>query len=455
MADRVGARLVSPATGLLLVGGASERFGSPKALARFRGETLAERAWRVLGETFEEVLAVGKSADGLDLPFPVLDDGSEERAPVFGLQAGLQAARHDVCVALPVDCPLVTADVLRALAEAHAVPQTGPLPGAYTKAMLPLLEERIAAGELSLRGVNDDVLEVDERLLANANTRIELIAAQVAEWARERPDVRAAVVVGSQARRDVPADRWSDLDVILLVDDPEPYVADSAWVAEFGEPVLTFVERAAVREQFERRVLYVTGEDVDFPLIPVSALDRLEASENASDTLRRGFRVLYDELEVEERLRAIAATPLLAAAPTLAELTELASDFWYHALWTAKKLRRGEVFTATECLDGYLKARLATLMAWHARSVDPSLDTWHAGRFLERWADPGALVALEFAYARYSVRDVARALWETIDLFQGLEEETSQRLGLEQELDHPDLRRRVAEVVPDPRRDLR
>ena len=36
---------------LLLVGGASERFGSPKALASFRGETLGERAWRILSAT--------------------------------------------------------------------------------------------------------------------------------------------------------------------------------------------------------------------------------------------------------------------------------------------------------------------------------------------------------------------------------------------------------------------
>ena len=74
-----------------------------------------------------------------------------------------------------------------------------------------------------------------------------------------------------------------------------------------------------------------------------------------------------------------------------------------------------------------------------------------AGRGLERWADPGALSSLERAYAHYDLRDVARALWETIDLFQSLEEETARRLGLTVELDHADLRRRVADVVRDPR----
>jgi aminoglycoside 6-adenylyltransferase len=440
VAGRVGA------TGLLLVGGASERFGSPKALAPFRGEPLAERAWRILGETFEEVLAVGKGAV-LELPFPVLDDGSEERAPVFGLLAGLRAASHDVAVALPVDCPLVTPELLRSLAEVHAVPQTGPLPGVYSKADLPELEARVARGELSLRGVNETVLEADEKLLLNVNTRMELIEAQVADWAREREDVRAAVVVGSQARAGTPADRFSDLDVILLVDDPEPYAEDAGWVAEFGTPVLTFLE-PAMGDQRERRVLYETGEDVDLPLIPVSALERLESSKNATGLLARGYRVLHDEVGLTERLGRAAKLERAPMPPTQADFDQLASDFWYHALWTAKKLRRGEVFTALDCLDGYLKARLVTLLEWHARALDPSVDTWHGGRFLERWADPGALAALETAFARYELRDVARALWATIDLWQGLEEETARRLELEVTLDHADLRRRIDEVVP-------
>ena len=437
-------------TGILLVGGASERFGSPKALALFRGETLAERAWRVLGEACDEVLAVGKADDTRELPFPVLDDGADERAPVFGVIAGLRAAHNDACLLLPVDTPLVTPELLRELIAARAVPQTGPLPGVYSKTMLPGLESRVATGELSLRGVNPTVREVDEKLLHNVNTRMELLSAAIADWARERADVRAALVVGSQARLDVPADRWSDLDIGLFVDDPPRLADDSTWVEEFGSPVLTFLEATAFGDRVERRVLFDRGEDVDFALLEASAWEQFASLPEARETAERGYRVLYDEVglaDALEELPAVAAT----APPDASALTELASDFWYHALWTAKKLRRGEVYTAISCLDGYLKARLVTLLEWHARALDPDVDTWHGGRFLERWADPGALAALERAYAHYDLRDVARALWETIDLFQGLEEETARRLGLAIELDHADLRRRIAEVVRDPR----
>ena len=160
-------------TGALLVGGASERFGSPKALATFQGETLAERGRRLLAEACDEVLVVGKEADGL--PFPVLDDGAASRAPIHGVIAALRAARHDVVVALPVDVPLVTPAVLRALGDASAVPgERIPLPGAYPRALLPELERRVAADDLSLRGVNPAILTVDPELLLDADTPAEL-----------------------------------------------------------------------------------------------------------------------------------------------------------------------------------------------------------------------------------------------------------------------------------------
>jgi molybdenum cofactor guanylyltransferase len=164
-------------TGVLLVGGASVRFGSPKALARLDGETLAERAWRVLGAACAERLAVGKAADGLALPFPVLDDGTDVRAPLAGLVAGLRAATHEVAVVVPVDLPWLTAAGLRRLARAcrdAAVPATGPLPGAYRRTALPVLERALAGGGLRLRDAVAELdvatVDLDHAQLVNVNT---------------------------------------------------------------------------------------------------------------------------------------------------------------------------------------------------------------------------------------------------------------------------------------------
>jgi molybdopterin-guanine dinucleotide biosynthesis protein A len=315
---------------VLLVGGASERFGSPKALAPFRGETLAERAWRTLGEACEEVLAFGKEEDGLDLPFPVLDDGADERAPIFGLIAGLRAATHEACLVLPVDCPLVTPALLRELLAAGAVPQTGPLPGVYSKAALPELEARVARGELSLRGVNPTVREVDGTLVLNVNTPTDLVVAM------------------SEA-----LDEGLGLRPVLPPDD--------------------------------------------------QALD------------------------------------------------DLATDFWATALWAGRRIRKGDVFVAVDAINGAMKRSVVTLLGWHALSVDPGAQVLEAGRGLEHWADPGALSSLERAYADYDLRDVARALWETVDLFDGLDDETARRLGLDRTLDVAELRQRLARIVRDPR----
>lgn len=168
-------------TGVLLVGGGSTRFGSPKALARFGGETLAERAWRVLGEACDERLAVGKRADGLELPFELVDDGTEARAALAGIVAGLRAAPTELVVVLPVDMPLVTPALLRELAEAcadAASPRGAPLPAAFRRRTLPVLERRLAAGELSLHATLDELeaVEVDiaPGLLVNVNTADEL-----------------------------------------------------------------------------------------------------------------------------------------------------------------------------------------------------------------------------------------------------------------------------------------
>ncbi|HKN63072.1 MAG TPA: molybdenum cofactor guanylyltransferase [Gaiellaceae bacterium] len=165
-------------SGILLAGGASSRFGSPKELAELDGETLAERAWRLLGVVCAERIVVG--GDGL------ADPGT---GPVAAIAVGLRAATHELAVVVPVDMPLLTPDALRSLARAcrdAAVAQAGPLPCAVARRALPAFE----TGERRLRAVLDGLdtarIEFEERQLANVNEPADLRKIAAAEDHRTR-----------------------------------------------------------------------------------------------------------------------------------------------------------------------------------------------------------------------------------------------------------------------------
>ena len=160
-------------SGILLVGGASSRFGSPKELAEFEGETLAERAWRLLEDTCDERLAVGRGG--------LADPGT---GPVAAIAAGLRAATNQIAVVIPIDMPLLTPTALRLLAAAcrdAATAQHGPLPCAVARRTLPAFE----TGELRLRAVLDGLdtarIELEEKLLANINEPSDLRKIAAAE----------------------------------------------------------------------------------------------------------------------------------------------------------------------------------------------------------------------------------------------------------------------------------
>ncbi|HEU5216578.1 MAG TPA: NTP transferase domain-containing protein [Gaiellaceae bacterium] len=159
-------------TGILLAGGASRRFGSPKALASFEGETLAERAWRLLGEVCAERIAVGR-LEGL--PFPSL--GDEGTGPVAAIAVGLRQASHDVAVVIPVDMPLLTAGALSLLAAAcrdAAVAQDGPLPCAVARGTLPAFESGERRLRTVLAGLDTAEVKLDPSVLANVNEPADL-----------------------------------------------------------------------------------------------------------------------------------------------------------------------------------------------------------------------------------------------------------------------------------------
>ena len=252
-------------------------------------------------------------------------------------------------------------------------------------------------------------------------------------WAHGQEKIRSAILVGSRARKEHPADASSDMDIIIFSTDPQSYLSSTDWLEQIDHFCLTFIEPTGNGRFMERRVLFAGGYDVDFPFLPTEILHQelqTGLSSELGSVLSRGARVVLDKDGLAERM--LAELPQLPALqpPSQDEFLNLVNDFWYHAVWTAKKLARGELWTAKGCSDNYMKWRLMRMIEWSTRAKNGwEYDTWHDGRFLERWADPQVIAELPATYAAYELDDLWRGLIASMDLFQRLALETSQSLG--------------------------
>jgi aminoglycoside 6-adenylyltransferase len=255
---------------------------------------------------------------------------------------------------------------------------------------------------------------------------------RVAEWAVSRDDVRAVLLVGSVARTDQPADEWSDVDLILAVDDPAPFLAGTDWLAPFGRVLVSMVEATAVGGEQERRVLFASGLDVDFSVVAadlVGLLPELAEDPGVRTAIGRGVRVLHDELGIGEDVLAIRPPDPDDDAPSAAGLDQQSAEFWYGVVWAAKKLRRGEVVVAKAACDGKLLRNLVEVLRLKTRLRHPERDTWHGLRFAERWLDPDDAALLAGTAATADADGVATALRALVEAFAAVEADVADALG--------------------------
>ena len=269
----------------------------------------------------------------------------------------------------------------------------------------------------------------------------DILIERFVEWAEPRSDIRAAVIIGSRARSNKPADEWADLDTVVITTNPEYYVSTADWIERMGKPLLTFIEPTATGDEKERRVLYDGMLDVDFAILPFDKV-RLILSEKESSQLAaplsnafgRGMRVLMDKDNLLSDIKRILP-PSAKASPEMTTQTEFLSvvnDFLYHTVWTAKHLMRGELWWADSCCNCRLSQLMLRMIEWHAQTKhDKKYDTWFRGRFLEQWTDQQTLEELNTTLAHYDKQDTFKALNAALNLFRRIATETAEKLGCE------------------------
>jgi len=107
-----GSASLLPVHGFVLAGGTSSRMGVDKATLEFCGRPMVEIAVEKLRGFCAEVGIAG-NRENLARFAPVAREERVNAGPGAGVEAGLKAARQEWALFVPVDVPLVPAELLR------------------------------------------------------------------------------------------------------------------------------------------------------------------------------------------------------------------------------------------------------------------------------------------------------------------------------------------------------
>ena len=284
-------------------------------------------------------------------------------------------------------------------------------------------------------------------------SRVDALEQRVVAWCEARRDIRAALVVGSRARDDHPADDWADLDVGIVCEKPARYLKDLGWLARIGTPLVASMDPSGVTVH----VLFEDGADGGFAFIPLGTVKTalrllpiamrfpgvaralpggkaiLRSVEEAKEYYRRGSRIIIDKDGLGARMMALfPATSVAAEPPSAEEFAGSVRQFWFAAVWMAKHLRRGELWrTLGESGEGQLRVLLLRMIEWRTRADRGwDVDVWENGRFIEEWAAPETLAALRGVLSHYDEAYAWRSLDAAMDLFARLSQDVASRLNL-------------------------
>jgi hypothetical protein len=115
-----------------------------------------------------------------------------------------------------------------------------------------------------------------------------------------QPDIAALLLVGSHAQG--LARPGSDIDLVLLADDPARYLADTAWTARFGDAASAALEDYGALQSL--RVCYAAGIEAEFGLARPGWL-ALPLDPGTAEVLAGGCAVLHDPRGLAAQARHI------------------------------------------------------------------------------------------------------------------------------------------------------
>jgi len=270
----------------------------------------------------------------------------------------------------------------------------------------------------------------------SAKSHMDNAEQDIIRWAESQAEIRAVLLTSTRAIPTARRDILSDYDVVLIVEDIQPFVDNRTWINHFGDVLVVYWDPVYPDPVFGIEMIanvtqYASGLKIDFTLQPVSLFKLIIAAPALPAELDAGYRVLLDKDGLTASMLPSTGKAYIPKPPNEVTYLRLINEFFSDPPYVAKCLWRDELLPAKWCLDYDMKhVYLRQFLEWRAEMNHHwAVPIGSLGKGLKRYLPADIWMQLEESYTGARLEDNWEALLKTIVLFRRVAVEVGTHLG--------------------------
>lgn len=242
------------------------------------------------------------------------------------------------------------------------------------------------------------------------------IKAEILNFASNNENVRAVLLNGSRANPQIVPDNLQDFDVVFVVLQIAPFLADHTWIEVFGQTIITqlpdamaFGEKSTI--SFAYLMQFKDGNRIDLTLLPVDHV----ANRPSQDSLTV---VWLDKDDVFNKIPPPSDRDYHVRRPSEELFRDTCNEFWWVSTYVAKGLARLEVTYAKEMLETAVRPMFMAILGWKVGcDHNFKVSVGKAGKFLHSYLSEQEYQRILMTYADHDLANNWESLFLMAELF--------------------------------------
>ncbi len=277
------------------------------------------------------------------------------------------------------------------------------------------------------------------------------IKQMLTDLAQNDKRIRAVLLQGSRANKNITHDLLQDFDIVFIVDQMESFISDHRWISVFGEKLISQLpdemeighDESGKSVSFHYLMLFKDGVRIDLSLFPREKMNS-HFSPDSLTTVWLDKDAMFSNIEIP------SDKDYLIRRPAEKEFLETCNEFWWVSLYVGKGLLRREITYAKAMMEGPVRKMFMRMVEWYIGTETKfSVSFGKAGKFMEKYLSTEDYKQILATYPDFQIENIWKSLFTMTNLFSNYAKQVADNLQFRQNIEEQEnvkehLRRQFA-----------